>query len=229
MVLGGSEPVSNHDTRTPVEIITDSVNQLVRSRINREDYIHITDLPDWRAEFTPKTHETNVPSLLDQLHSLLEPGGIGDAGRSHPASRPAFRAEAHDVLLGIDRAVQMWLRYNNLTSRHNLEGDLRQLVGATGTMLDHAVYNLSLEARQWATRARIATAWEAPARHPHNSCPLCGQYGTLRLRLDVVAGTGEAMCVACDQAWDEFNIGLLAAHIRWENSDVDEDGTGAAS
>ena len=117
----------------------------------------------------------------------------------------------------------MWLRYNQLDTRYRLEDDLRQLVGATGRMLEHAVFNMSLEARQWATRARIATAWEQPAKTPHNTCPLCGQHGTLRVRLEVTdgyaEGHGAAMCVACHQAWDRYNIGLLAEHIRWENNE----------
>ena len=215
----------NADPRTPIEIITDSVNELVRSRINKEPYTHITVI-EGRAKLKPKVHKTEVPSLLDQLRQLLEPGGIGDQGPSHPSSRPSFRAEAYDVLLGIDRAAQMWLRYNKLETRHSIEGDLRQIVGATGTMLEHAVFNLAMEAKQWRVWARIATAWDMPARTPHNTCPLCGQYGALRIRLDLGVGTGEAMCVACNEAWDNFNIGLLAEHIRWENG---ESGSEAAS
>lgn len=206
----------NIDRRIPAEIITDSVNELTRSRVNREPYTHVT-VHDGQAHMRDAIHKTDVPSLLDQLRDMLEPGGTGDHGHAHPASKPAFRTEAHDVLLGIDRAVQMWLRYNKLPTRHRLEDDLRQLVGATGTMLEHGAYQLAMEAKQWRVWARIATAWDSPAKTLHNTCPLCGQYGSLRIRLDPGQGTGEAMCVACNEAWDGFNISLLAEHIRWEN------------
>jgi hypothetical protein len=64
-------------------------------------------------------------------------------------------------------------------------------------------------------QARIVTGWDSPAWSPDNTCPQCGERGTLKVRL----AEHIAMCKndACRATWDETTIGLLADHIRAES------------
>lgn len=81
-------------------------------------------------------------------------------------------------------------------------------------------HRLESDFGRWWTWARVVTGWDTPAWQPANTCPLCGVRGTLRVRLDEQRAT----CVngACRETWDQFNIGLLAEHIRRENNDTEE-------
>lgn len=81
------------------------------------------------------------------------------------------------------------------------------------------------DVRRWWTQARIVTGWDAPAWTPDNTCPQCGERGTLKVRLADRIG----MCTndPCRVTWDEQTIGLLADHIRRESDEERQPRTGA--
>lgn len=75
-------------------------------------------------------------------------------------------------------------------------------------------HQIEHDIRSWWTQARIVTGWDAAAWAPDNTCPMCAERGTLKIRLVEQIG----MCTKCRSTWDSTNIGLLAEHIRSESS-----------
>lgn len=197
--------------------LTAAVNELTRSRINRQPYQARED-----GQWIQKVHKTDVACLLDQLTDALEPGGTGEAGRSVPASRPSARIEASDTLLRIDQQTYDWCKTWATDRRwDSIPDKLRALVGAGTKMHPDDLHDLTRAARSWATAARVTTGWEVPARRLRSTCPLCAASGTLRVRVGdgIHSASASALCVNCFETWDDNNIGLLAEHIRAENGD----------
>lgn len=209
--------------------IAASVDDLTRPRTNNEPYTRISE----HGTVIATRHKTHVPPLLEQLQQALEPSGRGGAlfTGNVPTSRPSAQLDAMDTYMRIDQAVYGWCktyctdrRWDSLTDR------LRALVGAAPNIEDDEQHDLAREARRWVTWAKVTTGWEVPARQPDNTCPLCANRGSLRVRVgDGITSTeASACCLACGESWDDSNIGLLAEHIRSENGDLPLYGDGAA-
>lgn len=77
------------------------------------------------------------------------------------------------------------------------------------------VHKIERDMRQWWTQARIASGWDSLPWKPNNTCPVCSERRSLRIRPDDRA----AFCVGCRETWDQGNIGLLAEHVRAENGE----------
>lgn len=199
-------------------LLAEAVAELCDTHTHREQ-ISRHDGEKW----THSRHSTQVPPLLDQLRQAVEPSSSSDRGKSSFGSRPSARLDAIDTLLKIDQAVDDWVvRRLGLQPRDTLDGNLRLLVGAASTLDDQPQWDLTREARRWATWARVTTGWEVPPFRPNNTCPLCATRGGLRVRVGdgVSSYVSSAACVDCGEAWDPSTIGLLAEHIRAENDDT---------
>lgn len=210
-------------------LIADAVDDLTKPRTNREAFSKV----DEHGTVVRDKHITHVPPLLEQLQQALEPssGRSSDAHLSVPASRPSARLDAMDTYMRIDQAVYGWCktyceqrRWDSLTDR------LRALVGIAGRIEDDEQHDLARESRRWVTWSKVATGWEVPPRQPDNTCPLCANRGSLRVRVGDGVTTTEtsAYCVSCFETWDDSTIGILAEHIRAENGDVPLYSDGAA-
>ena len=203
--------------RTALEELTDAVDELVQPRTHREPYAHLVG-NTWIHD----RHVTHVASLLDQLEIAVEPSGSTVGGHRVPSSTPAARMDAINALIVIDTEVSQEVQTYLGQDRGTIPSNLRALVGLAAELgiLDQKA--MARSARRWRTMAAIVTGWEVAPRRLHNSCPLCACKGSLRVRIDTDMGTATGLCVECQETWDEHTIGLLAAHIRSENNDLDE-------
>lgn len=179
-------------------------------------------------------HITTHPSLIDQLdRSGDRLTNTGEDGRGTFGSSPAARLEALDELLRIDHAAARWVRQLGRDDPGDTVGCILILNGlaaaldecprverdkVTKKVICCDLHKVDADVRSWWTRARIVTGWDLPAWKPANSCPLCNERGSLRIKIIDQSG----MCVACDGAWTQVSIGLLADHIRAENDDPEE-------
>lgn len=77
------------------------------------------------------------------------------------------------------------------------------------------VHDIERDIRRWWTQARITSGWDMAAWKPNNTCPVCSDRRTLRIRSDDMT----AMCTKCRETWDQGTIGILAEHVRLENGD----------
>lgn len=202
-------------TTDPTLALADAIDALTRPRTHREPYTILTGA----ATPIQRHHVTEVASLLDQLAALVEPSGSTGAGHRVPASNPAARLEAIDTLMQIDTEATHWATLLGIRERFQLAETLRSLVGGMTSMDadDGDRVKLAKNAETWVTWAMVATGWEIPAFRPDNTCPLCAERGTLRIR--VGDGTARAACLGCRQTWEWDSIGLLAEHIRLENGE----------
>lgn len=169
-----------------------------------------------RGQWLTRRHLTQAPALLAQLWANDIPSSASDEGpRAGYASRPAARLDALDTAARIDIEAARWVKDLGEEPRLDTCELLHQLHGlAVGAepVTQRAVLH---DARRWWIRARIVTGWDSPAWMPDNTCPQCGERGTLRIRLADHIG----MCTedVCRATWDESTIGLLADHIRVES------------
>lgn len=89
-------------------------------------------------------------------------------------------------------------------------------------------HHIEADVRRWWHQARIMTGYDSPSWRPDNTCPVCDQRRSLRIKL----AASTAVCVECRTVWPPDDIGLLAEHIRWENredgAEPDANGVGAA-
>jgi hypothetical protein len=119
----------------------------------------------------------------------------------------------------------MWCDRTGLTCRPTTIQNLRALIGAATLMPPEQLADASWDAQSWVALARVTTGWDKPAFAPNeNTCPLCAQRGGLRIRVGdgVTSSDAHAACLNCHEHWNPGNIGLLAAHIRNENFDLEE-------
>jgi len=196
-----TEPTTHHEPRT-------------RQRT------HPDGTPDWLTD----NHRTISLPLLEQLTSAIATTGAIEGGAHTFTSKPAARIDAIDVLQAIETEALSWCRRLHLPTMDKRTGhqlDVRTLVRSAAA---NAGDTISRDLRSWWIRARTVTGWDSPSWRPDNTCPLCTVKGGLRVRLDAQT----AMCVECGEGWDSGTIGLLADHIRAENSDW-EDGEAPSS
>lgn len=158
-------------------------------------------------------HTTRVPALIHQL-DYATPSGKGEEDRAGSAfeSRPAAALEALDTLVRIDLAAARWIRDMGEDDPGDTVACLRKLHGLTQSAHPVTRREVERDARRWWTQARVVTGWDSPAWRPDNTCPMCDERGTLRVRLAEQIG----FCTDCHETWDHASIGLLADHIRAE-------------
>lgn len=209
--------------------LADYVRELTEPHTHAQHYEYAVRDLDGRRLPRPApgtlNHITRVPSLLGQLAVNDIPSAAADDGsRAGYASKPAARLEALAALADIDLAINRWIvdigdQPAHLDTARALQ-QLHSMVVSADSVTRQAVEH---DVRRWWTRARIVTGWDSPAWAPDNTCPSCGERGTLRVRLAdhigmcTYKGDEQHRREACTATWDETTIGLLADHIRAES------------
>lgn len=202
--------------RQPMELV-DYVRELTESHQHAEHY-QIQRGSTWYGA----NHITKVPPLLQQLQ-FASPSGRGDerSGGGYE-SRPAAAIHSIDAFINIDRDAARWLRDLGEDDPLDTLACVRRLNALAAGMEPCKSrgrrcctrHDLEHDVRHWWVIARVITGWDSPAWRPDNTCPMCGERDTLRVKLvDHVA-----LCVDCHETWDEHTIGLLAEHIRAESA-----------
>lgn len=172
-----------------------------------------------------RDHHTRAPALIAQLWENDIPSAAADDGpRPGYASRPAARLDALDAAARIDLEVNLWITdMGEQTRGLDTITALRQLHGLSASADDVTKRAIARDAKRWWTQARIVTGWDSPAWTPDNTCPQCGERGSLKVKLaDRIAmctfdGDQSRRKEACKVTWSEETIGLLADHIRAES------------
>lgn len=198
----------------------------VRELTQRHNHVEPYTTRGLTGGWIGRKHITNVPSLITQLWDNDTPSqAAGDGPRPGFQSRPAARLEALDAAVRIDIEAARWVTDLGETPRGlNTQDTIRQLHGLAVGADPAQRRAIEHDVRRWWTQARIVTGWDSPAWSPDNTCPQCGERGTLKVRLAEHIG----MCThdACRTTWDEQSIGLLADHIRAESEAEREPRTG---
>lgn len=194
--------------------LLDYVNELTRTHAHREHYTTKIGHTTYGRD-----HVTSVPPLLHQLR-YATPSGMGDERANLGyESRPALSLDALDTLARIEHQASTWfqqLAAPGMDEPHDLLRLLQKLAGLHAGMTEiGARRDLERDVRRWWAQARVVTGWDSPAWRPDNTCPMCGEHGTLRVRLAEKVG----LCVECRETWAEDTIGLLAEHIRVESAE----------
>jgi hypothetical protein len=188
------------------------IRELTQPHQHREHYT-VRVGTEWRG----RNHIVTVPSLLTQLWDNDTPSATAEEGpRPGFQSKPAARLDALDTATRIDLEASRWIRDLGEDDRYvDTAATVRQLHSLVVSA--DAVTRAAVErdVRRWWTQARIVTGWDSPPWTPDNTCPQCGERGTLKIRLAERIG----MCThdPCRATWDSATIGLLADHIRSES------------
>ncbi len=182
-------------------------------------YLHSND----DGTLTPITerHRTTSPPLLQQLWSAAETSKGMDSGNARGyQSSPAASLEALDVAIEIERDVHKLLTQLGETDSGDHWPDTTDAVRHLGSLVapgQHTTRKREARTiRSWWSAARVVTGWDLPAFRPHNTCPVCANLGTLRIKWP----TG--LCISCRTIWDSDHSGLLVEHIRAENHEDDQ-------
>jgi hypothetical protein len=215
--------------------IHDHVEQLTRTHTNRQTFVRF-------GETVTRKHLTMVPPLLVQLE-MSDVASKGDVGSgSGYGSRPAASIEAIETLMLIDdEACRLLYKLGvddpnqKIDRRTHLPVDSQRgcnVIAVTRVVNRvHGLYpsqdsatraDIERAVARWWSQARITSGWDSPAWRPDNTCPVCEQRRSLRIKLADQMG----FCVECRSMWDPSEIGLLADWIRLENA---EDETEEAS
>jgi len=198
-------------TRPPMDL-ADYVRELTETHSHAEHY-QIRRGRTWYGA----NHVTSVPPLLVQLWNGDVPSTAAEDGpRPGFGSKPAARLDALDTAVRIDVQAHRWVTDLGEQPRGlDTIVIVRQLHGLTASAQSVTRVAITKDVRSWWTQARIVTGWDSPAWSPDNTCPQCGERGTLKVRL----GDQLGMCSndACRVTWDHASIGLLADHIRAES------------
>lgn len=216
--------------------IHDHVNELTRTHTHRERYEVRNGLETWT-----KDHVTQAPALIMQLVGTHQTNTREETGSTAFGSKPAARLEALDTVMLIDDEASRWLRrLGEDDPGDKLDPKTGRHIAGTGTIaciqLLHGIHasatachrksgrdcctahHIEHDIRRWWHQARIVSGWDSPAWRPDNTCPVCEANRSLRVNLN----SQTAMCVECREVWDSTAIGLLAEHIRAENSETDD-------
>lgn len=199
--------------------------QLTQWHTHRQPYRFEGAMSSWDAY-----HETRVPPLLQQLDQADKRPAEPDQIDHTPGSRPAANIEALDTLIHIDHEAAAWVRRLGDDDPASTIGCVNRLyaLAASAAFCGHGkptiedrqavccdVHRIERDMRRWWTQARIVSGWDSLPWRPNNTCPVCGERRSLRIRPDDKA----ALCVGCRETWDHTNIGLLAEHVRAENGE----------
>jgi hypothetical protein len=173
------------------------------------------------------THQTTSPPLLDQLLATHTANGQQGGSATGFASQPPANVGAIDAAIRIDIAAARWVR----DLGEDDPGNTKQVVLKLSGLLPSVVrcgkkpepecctwHLIETDIRHWWTTARCVTGWDEAPWKPDNTCPLCTERRSLRIRLTDHLAT----CTECHASWGPDEIGLLAEHIRAENGEHDE-------
>jgi predicted RNA-binding Zn-ribbon protein involved in translation (DUF1610 family) len=213
-------------TRPPGMSLADYVRELTEPHAHIEYFdLAVRDLD---GHLIPRGGQRSgqasvVPALLTQLWENETHTGSAEGGSRHAySSKPAARLDALDTAARIDIQAHRWITDLGEKPRSLDTVDLiRQLHGLSASASPEARREIARAIRSWWVAARVVTGWDSPAWTPDNTCPQCGERGTLKVRLADAIG----MCTndACRVYWDESTIGLLAEHIRVESAETRRD------
>lgn len=208
-----------------------------RRRLDIHDLVHeLCDKHQHREYYLrrkkPRYHITDNPPLIVQLKAAATPNSSVESGAARPAaSKPSAAIDAIDTLNRIDHDAATWIRRLGEDDAGNTIACIRQLHALTasqdrcgrrtpqrdthGRVICCTYHRIEADIRRWWSWARVTTRWDLAPWQPDNTCPLCGERGSMRVRLVEQLAT----CVndACRETWDDTTIGLLAEHIRAEN------------
>jgi hypothetical protein len=191
---------------------------------HRQPYTFEGNMATWDTH-----HTTQVPPLITQLDNG-DQADTGAAYRATPASRPPVSLDALDTLIHIDHEAAEWVRklghddpgdtiacirkvYSLAASANHCGYDKATIEDRQAVCCD--VHRIERAMRRWWTQARIVSGWDQPAWAPNNTCPICSERRSLRIRVD----DRSALCTNCRETWDSTNIGILAEHVRGENGE----------
>lgn len=187
--------------------LADLVDELTAWHTHVEHYA-VREAGRW----TGTDYRVKVAPLILQLQFSAMPDNSGAGSSSAFGSRPAARLDAIDAARRIADEADDWLITLNQQVPHDVGDRVRRLASLAPTY-PHERGAITHAIRSWWIEARIATGWDTPAWRPDNTCPACGERGTLRVRL----AEHLASCRDCRATWDETTIGVLADHVRTEN------------
>lgn len=192
--------------------LAEHIHQLANTHRTTQHYTIRVGL-EWRNH----THHVEAPPLIAQLWDNDIPSATTEDGpRPGYASKPAASLEALDTVTWIDTEAARWIRLLGHDDRHtSTTATLRQLHSLAIAAPADTREAIERDVRHWWIRARIVTGWDSPPWTPNNTCPQCGERGTLRIRLADSIGT----CTedGCRTVWGPEVIGVLADHIRAES------------
>jgi hypothetical protein len=169
-------------------------------------------------------HTTESPSLLEQLETASNTAD-GTNGAGGYKSRPAAWLEPLDTLALIDQESSAWVRKLGDDDPPTTKECVLRLHGLWASADDDTKKAIERDVSRWWTQARIVSGWDSAAWRPDNTCPMCNERRSLRVKLS----DQSAFCVDCRETWTPENIGLLAEHIRQENFDTDDETEGDAA
>jgi hypothetical protein len=194
-----------HQTRD----IHDIHEELTRTHTHRERYERTERGTSWQ-----KDHVTLVPALIDQLASAsnTQDGANGAGGYK---SRPAAWLEPLDTLAAIDKEASRWVRDLGHDDPTDTKACVSKLHGLHASADDTTQKAIERDMRRWWNQARVIAGWDSAAWRPDNTCPVCAERRTLRVKLNDAI----AFCTDCRETWAPETIGLLAEHIRSENTE----------
>lgn len=197
--------------------LTDYIDELTRPHTHREHYT----AEHGRTKFG-LDHVTDVPPLLHQLQFAVPAGAGEESSGGGYESRPAASIHSIDTLTHIDLEAARWVRELGEDDPTSTIACVRMLAGLAAGLERCkkpggrccTYHQLDRDVRRWWAQARIVTGWDSPAWKPDSTCPMCGERGSLRVKLVEQIG----LCSECRETWDDSNIGLLAEHIREESA-----------
>lgn len=187
--------------------LVDLVDELTSWHVHTEHYA-VREAGRW----TGSDYRVKVAPLILQLQFSAMPDNTEAGSSSAFGSRPAARLDAIDAYRRITVEADDWLITLNQPVPHDTIDRVRRLASLARTHPDRQG-DITHTIRSWWVEARVATGWDTPPWRPDNTCPACGERGTLRVRL----AEHLASCRDCRATWDATTIGLLADHVRTEN------------
>lgn len=205
--------------------MAEHVHELTAWHKHREPYEYDAEHANGSTTHYTADHVTDQPPLLTQLDQSISPSGQGgEVGAAAPGSRPTANLDAIAAACDIDLAAARWVRDLGEDDPQNTIGLILRLHGLSASVhrCDRAAgragracctyHQLEVDVRSWWVRARVLTGWDTKARKLDGTCPLCGERGTVQVRLS----SGLGACTSCHETWDAETIGILAEHMRAE-------------
>lgn len=205
--------------------IHDHIEQLVSHHTHREPYTHRNG-----TQLAIFTHLTMVPPLIDQLdepQTTMRAANInldGGSGGGYGGG-VGMSVEAIDTLMFIDNEAAQWVRRLGEDDPGDTKACIRRVHALHASQPAPVKADIERAVKRWWSQARITSGWDSPAWRPDNTCPVCEQRRTLRIKLADQMG----YCVECRSMWDPAEIGLLADWIRLENAEDAEPESDEAS
>lgn len=145
-------------------------------------------------------HVTWQPGLLAQLYtSAVDPAKWVDDSGAHgkPRSRPPLAVEAFSRYLEIERRAAAWCAQLGHAERRTAQGNIIALVKEAETLDEDTLTELVRDFGEWRRWAAILTGWENKLFVPRIECPVCEEFGSIRISAEL----GEGFCSQCQHYW----------------------------